>query len=61
MRNKILIAAITVLFIPVAQATTYGTDVNNSALPATGGMAGASVARTIEGAAAVFGNPATLT
>jgi len=61
MRTKILIAAITVLFIPVAQATTYGTDVNNSALPATGGMAGASVARTIEGAAAVFGNPATLT
>ena len=61
MKNKILVAAITALFIPVAQATTYGTDVNNSSMPATGGMAGASVARTVEGAAAVFGNPANLT
>ena len=61
MKNKILVAALTALFIPVTQATTFGTDVNNSALPATGGMGGASVARTIEGAAAVFGNPANLT
>lgn len=61
MKNKILAIAITVLFAPVAQATTYGTDVNNSAMPATGGMAGASIARTVEGAAAVFGNPANLT
>ncbi len=61
MKNKILVAAITALFIPVAQATTYGTDVNNTALPATGGMAGASIARTVEGSAAVFGNPANLT
>lgn len=61
MKNKILAVAITALFIPLAQATTYGTDVNNSALPATGGMAGASIARTVEGAAAVFGNPANLT
>jgi long-chain fatty acid transport protein len=61
MKNKILVAAITALFIPVAQATTYGTDVNNTVLPATGGMAGASIARTVEGAAAVFGNPANLT
>lgn len=61
MKNKILVVAISALLTPVAQATTYGTDVNNSALPATGGMAGASIARTIEGAAAVFGNPANLT
>ena len=61
LKNKITVAAIAALFIPVAQATTYGTDVNNTALPATGGMAGASVARTVEGAAAVFGNPANLT
>ncbi len=61
MKNKILVIAITALFIPVAHATTYGTDVNNTALPATGGMAGASIARTVEGAAAVFGNPANLT
>lgn len=61
MKNKILVAAIAALFIPAAQATTFGTDVNNSVLPATGGMGGASVARTVEGAAAVFGNPANLT
>lgn len=61
MKNKILVLAISALLTPVAQATTYGTDVNNSALPATGGMAGASIARTVEGAAAVFGNPANLT
>lgn len=61
MKNKILAVAITALLTPVAQATTYGTDVNNTALPATGGMAGASIARTVEGAAAVFGNPANLT
>lgn len=52
---------VTALFTSAAHATTYGTDVNNTALPATGGMAGASIAHTIEGAAAVFGNPANLT
>lgn len=46
---------------PAAYAANYGTDLNNTMLPATGGMGGASVARTVEGAAAVFGNPATLT
>lgn len=61
MKNKILVMAIAALFVPMAQATTYGTDVNNTVLPATGGMAGASIARTVEGAAAVFGNPANLT
>jgi len=61
MKNKILVIAITALFVPIAQATTYGTDVNNTALPATGGMAGASIAHTVEAAAAVFGNPANLT
>ncbi|WP_043887720.1 OmpP1/FadL family transporter [Methylophaga thiooxydans] len=44
-----------------AFAGTFGTDLNNNMLPATGGMGGASVARTVEPAAAVFGNPATLT
>ncbi len=45
----------------VALAGTFGTDLNNNMLPATGGMGGASIARTVEPAAAVFGNPATLT
>jgi len=61
MKNKILAVMVTALFVPVAQAANYGTDLNNTMLPATGGMGGASVARTVEGAAAVFGNPATLT
>lgn len=61
MKYKILMVALASVIAPIAQATTYGTDVNNSVLPATGGMAGASVAKTVEGAAAVFGNPATLT
>ena len=43
-----------------AIAGTFGTDLNNNMLPATGGMGGASIARTVEPAAAVFGNPATL-
>lgn len=45
----------------VALAGTFGTDLNNNMLPATAGMGGASIARTVEPAAAVFGNPATLT
>jgi long-chain fatty acid transport protein len=61
MKTKILALVITALAIPVAQAANYGTDLNNTMLPATGGMGGVSVARTVEGAAAVFGNPATLT
>jgi long-chain fatty acid transport protein len=61
MKNKILAFMVAALFAPVAQAANYGTDFNNTMLPATGGMGGASVARTVEGAAAVFGNPATLT
>lgn len=44
-----------------AFAGTFGTDLNNNMLPATAGMGGASIARTVEPAAAVFGNPATLT
>jgi long-chain fatty acid transport protein len=63
MNNKkkiaILIAMVTTS--SVAMAGTFGTDLNNNMLPATGGMGGASVARTVEPAAAVFGNPATLT
>jgi len=60
-KSKLLVLTVTALFVPVAHAANYGTDLNNTMLPATGGMGGASVARTVEGAAAVFGNPATLT
>lgn len=44
-----------------AFAANYGTDLNNTMFPAAGGMAGVSIAHSIEPAAAVFGNPATLT
>ncbi|MBF4988166.1 OmpP1/FadL family transporter [Methylophilus sp. 14] len=44
-----------------AFAANYGTDLNNTMLPAAGGMAGVSIAHSIEPSAAVFGNPATLT
>jgi long-chain fatty acid transport protein len=44
-----------------ASAANYGTDLNNTMLPGAGGMGGVSIAHSIEPAAAVFGNPATLT
>ena len=44
-----------------AQAANYGTDLNLTMMPAAGGMGGVGVARPQEPAAAVFGNPASLT
>lgn len=44
-----------------AQAANYGTDLNLTMMPATGGMGGVGIARPVEPAAAVFGNPAALT
>ncbi|UCP11561.1 hypothetical protein K5R88_07995 [Pseudomonas sp. MM213] len=44
-----------------AQAANYGTDFNLTMLPASGGMAGVGVARPLEPAAALYGNPAALT
>lgn len=44
-----------------AFALNTGTDLNLSAKPASGGMAGASYSRPQEPSAAVFGNRATLT
>lgn len=61
MKKIIWVMVASVIGMPAAYAANYGTDLNNTMLPATGGMGGASVARTVEGAAAVFGNPATLT
>jgi len=63
MNNKKYLAVLigTLASSSIASAGTFGTDLNNNMLPATGGMGGASVARTVEPAAAVFGNPATLT
>ncbi|MFK8068962.1 MAG: OmpP1/FadL family transporter [Gammaproteobacteria bacterium] len=61
MKQKILVVALASLYIPATQAGTFGTDLNMNMLPATAGMGGAGIARTVEPAAAVFGNPATLT
>lgn len=44
-----------------ANAANYGTDLNLTMMPAAGGMAGVGIARPVEPAAAIFGNPATLT
>lgn len=43
-----------------AHAANYGTDLNLTMLPAAGGMGGVGIARPQDTAAAVFGNPATL-
>lgn len=61
--NKKYLAVLIALAIPSSAAfsATFGTDLNMNMMPATGGMGGASIARTVEPAAAVFGNPATLT
>ncbi len=43
-----------------AHAANYGTDLNLTMMPASGGMAGVGIATPLEPAAALFGNPATL-
>ena len=43
-----------------ANAANYGTDLNLTMMPASGGMAGVGIANPLEPAAALFGNPATL-
>ena len=44
----------------MAQAQGYGTDVQNVLGPASGGMAGVSIAMPQDVPSAIFGNPATL-
>lgn len=44
-----------------AAAQTYGVDLMNVAQPASGGMAGVSLARPQDAPSALFGNPATMT
>lgn len=43
-----------------ANAANYGTDLNLTMMPASGGMAGVGIANPLEPAAALYGNPATL-
>lgn len=43
-----------------AQAANYGTDLNLTMMPASGGMAGVGIAAPLEPAAALYGNPGSL-
>jgi long-chain fatty acid transport protein len=43
------------------QAQSYGIELHNTLMPASGGMAGASIARPQDHLSAINGNPATLT
>ncbi|HEY9098908.1 MAG TPA: outer membrane protein transport protein [Thiobacillus sp.] len=59
--KKIFAAATLALgAVSVANAANYGTDLNLTMMPASGGMAGVGIANPLEPAAALFGNPATL-
>ncbi len=55
-----LVSAVVALTASTAWAQGYGTDSQNVLTPATGGMAGVSVAEPQDVPAAIFGNPATL-
>ena len=44
-----------------ADAQSYGVELHNSLMPASGGMAGTSIARPQDLQSAIFANPATLT
>ena len=46
--------------LPAARGQGYGTDLQNVMAPASGGMAGVSVAAPQDLQSAIFGNPATL-
>lgn len=57
------LAAVTVtlaLTAPV-HAQTFGAELNNTLMPASGGMAGVSLSRPQDSGSALNGNPATLT
>lgn len=59
--GKVAAAAVLMMASAGAFALNTGTDLNLSAKPASGGMAGASYTKPQEPSAAVFGNPAALT
>src|SRR5579871_4599272 len=54
--------AICLLGLPVGEAfaQTFGVDLHNVAQPASGGMAGVSIARPQDAPSALFGNPSTM-
>lgn len=56
-----LLAALLVLTSRAAQAQTFGVEAHNTLMPASGGMAGASIARLQDLTSAINGNPASIT
>ncbi len=63
MRIRIVVLAGLVLsaLVPKASAQSFGIELHNSLMPASGGMAGASIARPQDLQSAINGNPAALT
>ncbi len=57
----VLLAALAVMTGRAAQAQTFGVETHNTLMPASGGMAGASVARPQDLTSAINGNPASIT
>ena len=64
MRNYLRLGVIVVVILagatPAARGQGYGTDTQNVLMPASGGMAGVSLALPQDVPSAIFGNPATL-
>lgn len=54
-------AALLVLTSRSAQAQTFGVETHNTLMPASGAMAGASIARPQDLTSAINGNPASIT
>ena len=57
----VFVATIMSGYSQIAIGQGYGTDAQNVLTPASGGMAGVSLAEPQDVPAAIFGNPATLT
>lgn len=49
------------IFAGSCTAQSYGSDLHNTVMPASGGMAGVSLARPQDTPSALFGNPSTMT
>ena len=62
MRALLVSALAILLFLPCSnvEAQTYGIELHNSVMPASGGMAGASFSRPQDLQSAIYGNPATM-
>lgn len=60
-KSAAVVAAAALSGLPAAHAGPYGYDLHNTLAPASGGLAGTSLARPQDTVSSVFGNPASLT